>query len=1064
MQTGFLLRALQAFVLFLAVSSTSLRAAQYYSAYGQSRTNNIAAASGTHTFEVDGIASDKWTRWYTNGVYTGTAQNDDSGFFAIDPDYSYTFGPGTTSIEARVYNSDFTVFHERHVWNVSILPNLAPYTPSGWSDKIVVSKTTNTTIDSSGLTTADSLYVDWSVKNIGDTATAARFYTELYVDGVLKKSWFVDPPLNAGDHVTLRDYSIGSLTLGTHTIRIKTDATGTVSESNGTDNEYTKTIIVTGPNLTPYQPGGWSDKIVVSKTSGTTTDSSGLVQTDTLYLDWAVINDGSLPTTNRFYTALYVDGVLKTYWSSDPPLNAGSFIKVQDYALGSLAVGTHTLKIVTDFTNGIPENSELDNEHTKTITITDNDPNDGIVGAFALGAINQTRTGLGQIDSPTDVDIFSFTVAAGQRISFDIDQTPPGFNSYIRLFDSNGTQLAANDNAHGPGPEETSIVNSYLEFTFSSAGTYYLGVSGAGNTNYNAVTGTGDSNGSTGLYTLVVSPGLAGNIQTSGAAVDFLRAGTIPLALDATKRTWVVIHGWNSSRANANIVSVTTNLVQARTGDQILTLDWSLAASSLLPDGAASAIVPVAQWAADALTNAGFRGTNLNLVGHSFGSYVADEIAQRIPGGVNSIVALDPAANAAPGAFDPVAEVNFALYSLYSWAFHSSSLGNEYTPATADEAFIVESGVDSLTAHGNVILLFSYLLSNPSDVVGQYFLLNNLLSATSGPWRANQYVSSFLFDAPVQGYEGIIQTTDAGLTPTTITFAATSPSLKVISVSTLTITNNEMTPLLGKGTDFATAQAGSNGATNYFTLSNSGGTALQIQSVAVPAGFQIVASPATPVPWAQSTTLGIRFGPGTAGTFSGNVFITNNTPGSSPFRFAITGTATNPLSAPVISVHPTNQFGVAGSNVLLSVSATGTTPLLYQWQKNGQAITDATNSTLNLTNLVRTAGGIFSVSITNQVGGITSSNAIVRVLVPQRFSQTPVRLGNGQVRLVFGDPTASALTVNELTNFVVEATTNVLSTNWVRYTNGLSIVGGMVQFDDADAPGSPRRFYRVLER
>ena len=26
------------------------------------------------------------------------------------------------------------------------------------------------------------------------------------------------------------------------------------------------------PNLTPYQPSGWSDKIVVSKVTGTTTD------------------------------------------------------------------------------------------------------------------------------------------------------------------------------------------------------------------------------------------------------------------------------------------------------------------------------------------------------------------------------------------------------------------------------------------------------------------------------------------------------------------------------------------------------------------------------------------------------------------------------------------------------------------------------------------------------------------------------------------------------------------------------------------------------------------------
>jgi hypothetical protein len=39
------------------------------------------------------------------------------------------------------------------------------------------------------------------------------------------------------------------------------------------------------PNLTPYQPAGWSDKIVVSTTTGTTTDSPSFTTSDSLYLD-----------------------------------------------------------------------------------------------------------------------------------------------------------------------------------------------------------------------------------------------------------------------------------------------------------------------------------------------------------------------------------------------------------------------------------------------------------------------------------------------------------------------------------------------------------------------------------------------------------------------------------------------------------------------------------------------------------------------------------------------------------------------------------------------------------
>ena len=128
--------------------------------------------------------------------------------------------------------------------------NLTPFAPPGWSDKIVVSCTTGTSADSTELTTADTLHVDWAVKNNGPDATAAQFYTEIYVDGVLKESWYADPPLDVSHYTAASDYNIGSLTAGSHTIRVKTDSTGVISESDETDNEYTKTINVAIPKGT----------------------------------------------------------------------------------------------------------------------------------------------------------------------------------------------------------------------------------------------------------------------------------------------------------------------------------------------------------------------------------------------------------------------------------------------------------------------------------------------------------------------------------------------------------------------------------------------------------------------------------------------------------------------------------------------------------------------------------------------------------------------------------------------------------------------------------------------
>ncbi len=124
------------------------------------------------------------------------------------------------------------------------------------------------------------------------------------------------------------------------------------------------------PNLTPYQPTSptpWSDKIVVSKVTGTTTDDLDLEAGETLYVDWSVINNGAAQA-GSFTTQLFLDDVLRESWSGGP-LNQDVFRMITDYNLGNLPAGTHTLKIVVDSGNAVTESSETDNQYTKTIVI-----------------------------------------------------------------------------------------------------------------------------------------------------------------------------------------------------------------------------------------------------------------------------------------------------------------------------------------------------------------------------------------------------------------------------------------------------------------------------------------------------------------------------------------------------------------------------------------------------------------------------------------------------------------------------------------------------------------------
>lgn len=255
------------------------------------------------------------------------------------------------------------------------MPNLTPYQPQGWSDKIVVSKTTGTTTDSSPLYTTDTLYVDWAVSNESSVDITTGFYVSLYVDGTFTNSWYFDS-LNAYCYGFLKDYSIGNLGAGSHTLRVVADPDQRIKESNETDNQYTKTITVLSqgpsnglPNLTPYKPSGWSDALVVSTSPGIYTDSTSYTDQNTLYISWAVINDGPVATPEGFSVDLYIDGMLEKTWSYSSPLKPNTYWYLRGYSIETLFGGFHTIKIVIDRDHVISESNEDDNMYTKNILV-----------------------------------------------------------------------------------------------------------------------------------------------------------------------------------------------------------------------------------------------------------------------------------------------------------------------------------------------------------------------------------------------------------------------------------------------------------------------------------------------------------------------------------------------------------------------------------------------------------------------------------------------------------------------------------------------------------------------
>lgn len=98
-------------------------------------------------------------------------------------------------------------------------------------------------------------------------------------------------------------------------------------------------------------------------------------------------------------------------------------------------------------------------------------------------------------------------------------------------------------------------------------------------------------------------------------------------------------------------------------------------------------------------------------------------------------------------------------------------------------------------------------------------------------------------------------------------------------------------------------------------------------------------------------------------------------------------------AAPVISSQPANQVVASGGTASFNVTASGSTPLNYQWSFNGTSIIGATNATLILSNIQAGQSGAYSVEVVNSYGAAFSSNATLNAgaapaINSQPFSQT----------------------------------------------------------------------------
>ncbi|HSH16764.1 MAG TPA: immunoglobulin domain-containing protein, partial [Verrucomicrobiae bacterium] len=128
------------------------------------------------------------------------------------------------------------------------------------------------------------------------------------------------------------------------------------------------------------------------------------------------------------------------------------------------------------------------------------------------------------------------------------------------------------------------------------------------------------------------------------------------------------------------------------------------------------------------------------------------------------------------------------------------------------------------------------------------------------------------------------------------------------------------------------------------------------------------------------------------------------TAGYTALRVAnLQGLAILPGTPVSIAVQPQGGTFGTGEQVVLSVVAEGSSPISYQWSKDGTDIAGATGSSLTLSGISAADGGAYAVHVSNPFGDATSDDAVltVRTSVPGLYNtgvdDNGVALADGSV-------------------------------------------------------------------
>ncbi len=188
---------------------------------------------------------------------------------------------------------------------------------------------------------------------------------------------------------------------------------------------------------------------------------------------------------------------------------------------------------------------------------------------------------------------------------------------------------------------------------------------------------------------------------------------------------------------------------------------------------------------------------------------------------------------------------------------------------------------------------------------------------------------------------------------------------------------------------------------------------------------------------------------GAEGTIESARRISSRETASTAPSLVVTFTNAPAATPPAISSQPQSLTVLPGENAAFSVTASGSSPLSYQWSLNQAVLAGFTNATLSLAGVQAVNAGSYTVTITNTAGAVTSTPAILSLApLPAILAAKPVA---GSLNLSFP--------IVARHNYAVQFRDSLSAGGWLGLTNFNASTSANTVV--SDALSASQRFYRL---